>query len=401
MSVYYPSISVNFTGNTTGTTASQFTGNLYFAGGPNITLSNSTNSLGQTISFSGGAGGGGGSYFGGISTGGNTSGTSGTNSIGAVFVGGNNMTLSQATGAGGNTITFSSPNMFSAGISNIGNTSGTSGVFSNRVVLAGGNNITLSQNTNSAGATVTISAFNQSAETGISGISASGGIATSGTVSFANSNNFLFGMNGQTITLSKPNISYWENIKANNFVNGAIVQANLSLQRIRIDDNLIATELNFIGHMTGSSAAASGAISGSFGIYALSASTLSLLSSATAVSSWTSGSAITDSQQWGGQSGTRYRTAPTGTWNITPGDYMLGAMFSTATSQTAHTWTVACGSSVSLVNEPGVGNMTRFWGNGILAVGTGGLPNSVHITNFNQTGALVLRQPWIRLIGTF
>ncbi|MFA5004291.1 MAG: hypothetical protein WC498_03395 [Candidatus Saccharimonadales bacterium] len=66
-----------------------------------------------------------------------------------------------ATGAvsiasAGNTISIGVP-MFDAGISTGGNTSGTSGINSNGLVLAGGNNITLSQATNSNGATVTIS----------------------------------------------------------------------------------------------------------------------------------------------------------------------------------------------------------------------------------------------------
>lgn len=111
-----------------------------------------------SVVISGPAGGGG--LVAGISNIGNTSGTSGTVSNQLVFAGGNNITLSQSTGAGGNTLTVSAPNMFDFGISNIGNTAGTSGTNSNGFVLAGGNNITLSQSTDANGGTITISAGN-------------------------------------------------------------------------------------------------------------------------------------------------------------------------------------------------------------------------------------------------
>jgi hypothetical protein len=81
-----------------------------------------------------------------------------------------------------------------------GNTAGVMAAISSGTVLfAGGNNVTLSQNGNS----ITISGGAAGgAQTGISGISAGGAIATSGTVEFANSNGVTFGLNNQTLTAS-------------------------------------------------------------------------------------------------------------------------------------------------------------------------------------------------------
>ena len=57
-------------------------------------------------SFGGGGTGGGSSFSAGVSTQGNTLGTTGTNAAGIVLVGGTNITLSQSSGAGGATISF-------------------------------------------------------------------------------------------------------------------------------------------------------------------------------------------------------------------------------------------------------------------------------------------------------
>lgn len=102
-----------------------------------------------------------------VSGSGNTAGTLTTFNSGTfVLAGGNNITLSQSSnsisivgaagGTGGAAITL--------GESNLGNTSGTSGVISGsalQFLLAGGNNVTLSQSLNGSSITVTISGANQ------------------------------------------------------------------------------------------------------------------------------------------------------------------------------------------------------------------------------------------------
>jgi hypothetical protein len=215
---------------TSGTIASQ----LLLAGGNNITLSQSVNGQSATITISGAnipaqtvE-----SQTLGISNLGNTAGTSGVVSAGQVrvlFAGGNNVTLSQSTNGASATITISGANIpaqtvesNTLGISNLGNTSGTSGVVSGgqlQLILAGGNNVTLSQSTNGASATITISAFNQTVESNTFGISNLGNTSgTSGVVSaaqvrvlFAGGNNITLSQstNGAsaTITISAPNQS--------------------------------------------------------------------------------------------------------------------------------------------------------------------------------------------------
>lgn len=85
---------------------------------------------------------------------------------------------------------------FSAGISG-GNTSGDTGTVSNQLVFAGGNNITLSGSTNAGGMTLSISGPNVGgAQTGISGLQVSNTTYTSGTVTFQNANGISFGSSG-------------------------------------------------------------------------------------------------------------------------------------------------------------------------------------------------------------
>ena len=98
-------------GNTAGTTGLA-SAQLVLAGGANITLSGSTNAGSMTISIAGGAGGGGGGVGFGVSTAGNTAGATGTVTTGnVVLVGSGPISLSQATGAAGSaaTITINGP----------------------------------------------------------------------------------------------------------------------------------------------------------------------------------------------------------------------------------------------------------------------------------------------------
>jgi hypothetical protein len=164
---------ITLSGNTSNSSVISGT-NIVWQGGNNITLSGSTAADAATVVISAGAGGG--SQTLGMSNLGNTVGTSGVISAAAVrmlFAGGNNITLSQSINGASATVTISgaaAPTVYSNtfGMSNLGNTVGTSGVVSAsqvRVLFAGGNNITLSQSTNGASATITISGPNTVAQT--------------------------------------------------------------------------------------------------------------------------------------------------------------------------------------------------------------------------------------------
>jgi hypothetical protein len=103
-----------------------------------------------------------------------------------------------ATGAfsistNGATISMGAP-AFSAGMSNGGNTSGTTGTVSNQLIFAGGNNITLSQSTGAGGNTLNIIGGGG----GGAGLSAGTQSVSTGTVNFANSNGITFGMSGSS-----------------------------------------------------------------------------------------------------------------------------------------------------------------------------------------------------------
>lgn len=151
-------------GNTLGTSgiASGAQVRLLLAGGNNITLSQSLNGASGTVTIIGPAAGG--AFSAGVSNLGNTAGATGVSGTRMVLVGANNITLSQTTDANGNTVSMSvaAPGAggFAAGISNLGNTAGSTGVTGTRIVLVGTNNVTLSQSTDANGATISISAPN-------------------------------------------------------------------------------------------------------------------------------------------------------------------------------------------------------------------------------------------------
>lgn len=206
MPVSYPQLTQLISGNTSGATAYLSTGTVVWAGGDNITLSQNGNS----VTISGAAGGtGAGALTMGMSTNGNTSGTTGLVQSRYVFAGGNNITLSQSVNGESATLTISAfaqtAGSQTIGMSNIGNTSGTTGVASGNQVgflFAGGNNITLSQSINGASGTITISAFTQTAGSQTFGMSDAGN--TSGTTGMASGNQVRFLLaGGNNITLSQ------------------------------------------------------------------------------------------------------------------------------------------------------------------------------------------------------
>lgn len=175
-------------------------------GNPTLALTNlsgttASNSAGLTLSLSAAAAGAANINFSAGTTSGNIGSVVFSNSNGVSFgLNGSTITASAAGGGGA----------FSAGISTSGNTSGTTGLANAQMVFVGGNNITLSQNTGAGGSnTIVISAAQ-------GGIAAGTQTATSGTLVFANSNGVTFGMSGSSqITASyidggAVTISNWE-----------------------------------------------------------------------------------------------------------------------------------------------------------------------------------------------
>lgn len=221
------------TGNTTqGSSGTQAIGSILFQGAGNVSVGMSNGSV--VISGAGGGGGGGGINFG-VSTMGNTFGTTGTVSTGnVVLVGSGVMSLSQSSsgsnatisifgppvstlsGTGqisvsvnGSTISVGVPIMSIFGTSNT--TQGSSGTITNGSLLfAGAGNVSVGYSNGSVvisgsgggggnGAAVSIGGNSTSAGAGFSNIS-------SGTAVFFGGNNITLSQNGASITLSGANI---------------------------------------------------------------------------------------------------------------------------------------------------------------------------------------------------
>jgi hypothetical protein len=170
--------------------------------GANITLSSSGNS----ITIIGATNSGATTFLAGVSTQGNTAGTTGLVNNQILLVGGQNITLSQSANGQSATVSFIGlTESQSFGMSNIGNTSGTSGIASGanvRFLLAGGNNVTLSQSINGASGTITISAFDQT--TGAQSIGMLSDGNTAGTSGYASGHllDYVF-VGTDNITLSQ------------------------------------------------------------------------------------------------------------------------------------------------------------------------------------------------------
>jgi hypothetical protein len=206
-------------GNTSGTTGviSGSALRFAFAGGDNVTLSQSLNASSGTITISAADQTLQTQNLHNLTLSGNTAGAMAQVSSGTLtLAGGNNITLSQA----GNAVTISGPSTVAAGsntfgMSNIGNTSGTTGVVSGsgvRFAFAGGNNITLSQSINGSSGTITVSAASQSVQTqGLQNITFSGNTAgamanvSSGALTMAGGNNITMSQAGNAVTLSGAN----------------------------------------------------------------------------------------------------------------------------------------------------------------------------------------------------
>lgn len=204
---------------TAGVGALISSGTLTLAAGANITLSQNA---GNAITIIGPAPSGG-AFSAGVSTGGNTLGSTGISGTQLVLAGGNSITLSQSTGPNGATVTISGATVAAQtaesqtfGMSNLGNTAGTSGVISGpqlRMVVVGGPNITASQSINGSSATISLSGNPaQTVQTQnlhnvtLAGNSTSAGAGfiqiSSGTMTLAGGNNITLSQNGNAVTIS-------------------------------------------------------------------------------------------------------------------------------------------------------------------------------------------------------
>jgi len=353
-------IGVSTGGNTAGSTGTTI-GTVVLAGAGVVSLSQSTaaGSL-ATVSISAPASGTVVSGIG-VSTGGNTAGNTGTTVGTVVFAGAGGITLSQSTAAGSlATITISAnagANVNAIGVSTDGNTAGTTGTTIGTVVLAGFGNITLSQST-AAGSQATISL--------------SVGDATLRSYSFPDQPAGSFGSSN----------------------------AGLSLMPVQVPVNVNATKVVILGHLSAATGS-SGSVIFSLGVYTLSGSTASLASSTVRQFSWTSGTAnSTATTVYGGQSGTRYRSFDLGgTWAFTPGNYLFGFW---GRSSNAGSWTFWGMDQTLSIAGGGEQNDTALFFPGFSTSSfSTAMPASINVTdtNYVRTGVSAFRQPGFWLIG--
>jgi hypothetical protein len=216
-------------------------------------------------------------------------------------------------------------------------------------------------------------------------------------ITFANSNGVSFGLNNGTVTASGGVGTITAFSQDADFVTVFTAnQALLSFQKLSLPMNLAATQMAIIADFAGVSSV-SGAVTISHAVYTLSGGTASLASSGSRVISWASGSATNNSTQFGGVSGSRYRTVGVD-YSMTPGDYLFGWWISTENSATANVFGRAAMNIVGTFD----GIETNYFLNGISASTTVAFPGSIAATdtNYVRTGFSALRQPGAILIGT-
>ncbi len=327
---------VTIAGNTAGAGAAVSSGTLTLAGGANITLSQN----GNAITISGAAGGGGG-FSAGVSNLGNTGGATGMTGTRLVLVGSNNITLSQTTDANGGTVSIfggaGGGGGFSAGVSNIGQTAGSTGVTGTRLVLVGTNGMMLSQSTDANGATIS---FQETPGNG-------------------------FGPQIMGIP-----------------ANGAVGNASLALMYTALREPVtVSSVFPVVSLATNAATGSSAGASWWMGVYTRNGSTLSLASSVSSSSSWTSGTNA--ASNWDGVRGIR-KWPIAATWQMTPGDYWIGHIFR-STNAGSYSHVLAQGSAVlDWRGQVGVhstvttGTQQNFmWGVGTYTVSTTGFPASI------------------------
>lgn len=446
-------INASIAGNTTGlsSAAAVSTGTVVFAGGTNVTLSQSTGIGGATISFNAG----GLQSLGMYGVGNTTQGSAATldarsislNGLGAMSVGysGGSVQLSapsvsSLSGAGivsistaGSNITLSAP-AYSAGMSSLGNTSGTIGLATNQLVLAGGSNITLSQATGAGGNTLSIIGA-------AGGTGGGGGVAlydgtnsiTSGTANIQAHGALTASITSQTLNLSVPavsslsgagavnissagsgitvsappngTLSNWEPLPLQNagLTTGSLGNASLHFFNLQPQAYVTATQLLQLASMAFNTAPGSshaGTVSLMAGIFTASGSTLNLVaqSSGSASYAW----ANTSDSSVGALSGIRGLTLPMNV-NMSPGNYWLGVWSSSASA----------GSAYSLMNmvSPATGAYSGQFGQAVNATkgvlggvgyysnSTAGLPASMPMSAIVQTNIGGNAAPYVAFIN--
>lgn len=418
------SVGVSTGGNTSGNTTVNTGSRFVIVGSNGITASQGTAAGATTVTLSGATQTAQtqGILNAGVSTGGNTSGDTTVNSgTRLVFVGSNNITLSQGTAANATTITISGPaagGVFSGGMSTLGNTSGDTGYASQRLNLVGGNNITLSGSTDAGSMSITISAPTGTGGNSI-GVSTMGN--TAGSTGVTGTRMVLVGTghltlsqstdaNGGTVTIDpRQTLDFWDNM-----VPGASTSFQLSDAALNIYP-LNPANAGFPGYMSVStiffdmsgtvSTAASFTRSLSIGFYTQVNSTRLSLSASASTSWGTNAANMNVNDSFGGR---RWVTFHSSQFNNPPNFAVMskyyfavwhrsssgsqsfsfmGAHLPYATGARSGFMSVASASNTTLGHYPFLGNYSVSF--------TTGMPNSLEASDINKSNATAISLPRI------
>jgi hypothetical protein len=310
------------------------------------------------------------------------------------------------------TVVFSNSNGVSFGMSN-------SSVLTMSVSTQPGTPFGISANTQSVSTGTVVFSASNGISFGLSGssqftasaafvesISAGSTNAVGNQIVFSNSNGISFGANGATVTAELPAVSYWDNLLLETMYTGITNGGTsaVSFQRVSLM-RMSATRLDAIAHISmGGVAAATYSMLAA--LYTFAGSSAHTVSSASQSISWNATTTASAASNLGGQSRTRWRSMAIGTWNITPGEYMLGfQMFFTAPSAIITASFVGgggAGTAAQTLFAAGGGAYSAYFADGAFNSSTSGMPVSIQLSNIIQTGSgvNVLAQPYIRLIGT-
>jgi hypothetical protein len=292
---------------------------------------------------------------------------------------------------------------YSIGVSNLGNTAGSTGITGTRIVFVGTNNISLSQSTDANGATISI---NQTGGGG-GGIAAAAGTqtATSGTIVFANSNGVTFGMSGSsqiTASVDTP-IRYESGYSPHGdypMVVGEMGQGTLAIDPDIFPNltlNQIAIPINF-SHATNSTG--SFTLSNWIGLYSRNASSISLAHS----TSFSTGITFSGTANSVSHVGMRLLTYPWST-SVSEGRYWIAQIMRTTTGGANCSFSQYLASQInsSYLGVFGVAtNATAQFtlGQGLYSTSTTALPGNIPFSNIrgagSTTGSLGMRFPVVQ-----
>ncbi len=397
-----------------------------FAGGNNVTLNQSINASSATITISAASQSVQTQNVHNVTLGGNTAGAMAQISSGTMtLAGGNNIVLSQngnavtISGSAQSAQTQSNIQAFYDGINSI--STGTVRFLNSNGVSFGinGQTITASVAAGGGGNGVAISAGGGLFSTGTLGVNATGALTISSGAqsltlsvpqvsSLSATGAVSISTNGSTISIGAPvvpsaTLSRFEYPEGLFTSLGAIGQGSLSINHMYVPFNVTGSAMKIGGSVSASTATSASTASQNMslwmGIYTLNGSTLSLASSGSANNSFAWSHSASTTANTSVQS-MRQLTVPMNV-NMTPGEYWVAAVISTATTFASAGFTVYGNNQVA--NAAANAVLTPIGSNtsaardvmllqGIYTANTSAGPTSIAGSQINNTGASVVQR---------